>query len=137
MALAEQEAIRLKHNFMSTEHVLLGIIRLHQGVAVNVMQRMGLKLETIAMELEKQVGVGQEPVKRDRPPYTPRVKKVFALAAQEQQAFNHTCIGTEHILLGLLREGDGVAARVLANLDIKLDDTRKEVLKELDPDFEP
>ena len=136
MALAKQEATRLKHNFISTEHMLLGIIRLNQGVAVNVMQRMGLKLETVAMELETLVGAGAEAVKGD-PPYTPRAKKVFALAAKEQQAFNHTYLGTEHILLGLLREADGVAARVLANLDITLEETRKEVRKELDPNYEP
>src|SRR6185503_4717892 len=110
LALARKEADRFNHNFVGTEHLLLGLIKLGQGVAVNLLQKMGLDLEMIG-----------------NIPYTPRVKKVLALAAKEAKALNHTYVGTEHILLGLLREGDGVAARVLKNLDVDIEQTRQEI----------
>ena len=135
LALARKEADRFNHNFVGTEHLLLGLIKLGQGVAVNVLQKLGLDLETVRMEVEKQVGTGPDQKMIGNIPYTPRVKKVLALAAKEAKALNHTYVGTEHILLGLLREGDGVAARVLKNLDIDIEQTRQEILKELDPNF--
>src|SRR5208337_102313 len=135
LALARKEADRLNHNFLGTEHLLLGLIKLGQGVAVNVLQKMGLDLETVRMEVEKQVGTGPDQKMIGNIPYTPRVKKVLALATKEAKALNHTYVGTEHILLGLLREGDGVAARVLKNLDVDIEQTRQEILKELDPNF--
>ena len=135
LALARKEADRFNHNFVGTEHLLLGLIKLGQGVAVNVLQKMGLDLETVRMEVEKQVGTGPDQKMIGNIPYTPRVKKVLALAAREAKALNHTYVGTEHILLGLLREGDGVAARVLKNLDVDIEQTRQEILKELDPNF--
>jgi ATP-dependent Clp protease ATP-binding subunit ClpC len=135
LALARKEADRFNHNFVGTEHLLLGLIKLGQGVAVNVLQKMGLDLETVRMEVEKQVGTGPDQKMIGNIPYTPRVKKVLALAAKEAKALNHTYVGTEHILLGLLREGDGVAARVLKNLDVDIEQTRQEILKELDPNF--
>src|SRR3954471_17990264 len=135
LALARKEADRFNHNFVGTEHLLLGLIKLGQGVAVNVLQKLGLDLETVRMEVEKQVGTGPDQKMIGNIPYTPRVKKVLALAAKEARALNHTYVGTEHILLGLLREGDGVAARVLKNLDIDIEQTRQEILKELDPNF--
>jgi ATP-dependent Clp protease ATP-binding subunit ClpC len=135
LALARKEADRFNHNFVGTEHLLLGLIKLGQGVAVNVLQKMGLDLETVRMEVEKQVGTGPDQKMIGNIPYTPRVKKVLALAAKEARALNHTYVGTEHILLGLLREGDGVAARVLKNLDVDIEQTRQEILKELDPNF--
>ena len=135
LALARKEAERFNHNFVGTEHLLLGLIKLGQGVAVNVLQKMGLDLETVRMEVEKQVGTGPDQKVVGNVPYTPRVKKVLALAAKEAKALNHTYVGTEHILLGLLREGDGVAARVLKNLDVDIEQTRQEILKELDPNF--
>jgi ATP-dependent Clp protease ATP-binding subunit ClpC len=137
LALARKEADRFNHNFVGTEHLLLGLIKLGQGVAVNVLQKMGLDLETVRMEVEKQVGTGPDQKMIGNIPYTPRVKKVLALAAKEARALNHTYVGTEHILLGLLREGDGVAARVLKNLDVDIEQTRQEILKELDPNFAP
>jgi ATP-dependent Clp protease ATP-binding subunit ClpC len=137
LALARKEADRFNHNFVGTEHLLLGLIKLGQGVAVNVLQKMGLDLETVRMEVEKQVGTGPDQKMIGNIPYTPRVKKVLALAAKEAKALNHTYVGTEHILLGLLREGDGVAARVLKNLDVDIEQTRQEILKELDPNFSP
>ncbi len=135
LALARKEADRFNHNFVGTEHLLLGLIKLGQGVAVNVLQKLGLDLETVRMEVEKQVGTGPDQKMIGNIPYTPRVKKVLNLAAKEAKALNHTYVGTEHILLGLLREGDGVAARVLKNLDIDIEQTRQEILKELDPNF--
>jgi ATP-dependent Clp protease ATP-binding subunit ClpC len=135
LALARKEADRFNHNFVGTEHLLLGLIKLGQGVAVNVLQKLGLDLETVRMEVEKQVGTGPDQKMVGNIPYTPRVKKVLALAAKEAKALNHTYVGTEHILLGLLREGDGVAARVLKNLDVDIEQTRQEILKELDPNF--
>src|SRR5215212_5764476 len=135
LALARKEADRFNHNFVGTEHLLLGLIKLGQGVAVNVLQKLGLDLETVRMEVEKQVGTGPDQKMMGNIPYTPRVKKVLALAAKEAKALNHTYVGTEHILLGLLREGDGVAARVLKNLDVDIEQTRQEILKELDPNF--
>src|SRR5436309_401047 len=135
LALARKEAERFNHNFVGTEHLLLGLIRLGQGVAVNVLQKLGLDLETVRMEVEKQVGIGPDQKMIGSIPYTPRVKKVLALAVKEAKALNHTYVGTEHILLGLLREGDGVAARVLKNLDVDIEQTRQEILKELDPNF--
>ena len=137
LALSRKEADRFNHNYVGTEHLLLGLIKLGQGVAVNVLQKMGLDLETVRQEVEKQVGSGQENKMAGNIPYTPRVKKVLALAGKEAKALQHSYVGTEHILLGLLREGEGVAAQVLKNLEVDLDRTRNEVLKELDPNFNP
>ena len=135
LALARKEADRFNHNVIGTEHLLLGLIKLGQGVAVNVLQKMGLDLETVRMEVEKQVGTGPDQKVIGNIPYTPRVKKVLDLARREAKSLNHTYIGTEHILLGLLREGDGVAARILRSLDVDIEQARQEILKELDPNF--
>jgi len=135
LALARKEADRFNHNYVGTEHLLLGLIKLGQGVAVNVLQKMNLDLETVRLEVEKQVGNGPETKMVGNIPYTPRVKKVLALAGKEAKALNHSYVGTEHILLGLLREGDGVAARVLKNLEVDIERTRNEILRELDPNF--
>lgn len=136
LALARKEADRFNHSFVGTEHLLLGLINLGQGVAVNVLQKMGLDLETVRLEVEKQVGTGPDQKMAGNIPYTPRVKKVLELSKKEAKALHHTYVGTEHILLGLLREGEGVAARVLKNLDIDIDLCRQEILHELDPNFE-
>ncbi len=137
LALARKEADRFNHNYVGTEHLLLGLIKLGQGVAVNVLQKMGLDLDTVRTEVEKQVGSGPETKMVGNIPYTPRVKKVLALAGKEAKSLNHSYVGTEHILLGLLREGEGVAARVLKNLEVDIERTRNEILKELDPNFTP
>jgi ATP-dependent Clp protease ATP-binding subunit ClpC len=137
LALARKEADRFNHNYVGTEHLLLGLIKLGQGVAVNVLQKMGLDLETVRMEVEKLVGSHPETKMVGNIPYTPRVKKVLALAGKEAKALNHSYVGTEHILLGLLREGEGVAARVLKSLEVDIERTRNEILKELDPNFTP
>jgi ATP-dependent Clp protease ATP-binding subunit ClpA len=133
LALARVEADRLHHSFVGTEHLLLGLIRLGQGTAVTVLGKMGIDLESVRAEVEKQVGAGPDVKSSGAIPYTPRVKKVLALAAKEAKALHHTYVGTEHILLGLLGEGDGVAARVLKNLGINTDQTRQEILREVDP----
>ena len=135
LALARKEADRFNHNYVGTEHLLLGLIKLGQGVAVNVLSKLGLDLETVRLQVEQQVGSGPETKMVGNIPYTPRVKKVLALASKEAKALNHSYVGTEHILLGLLREGDGVAAQVLKNLEVNLDKARSEILRELDPNF--
>jgi hypothetical protein len=137
LALARKEADRFNHNFVGTEHLLLGLIRLGQGTAVNVLRRRGLDLESVRIEVEKQVGHGPDRKVIGTIPYTPRVKKVLALAAREAHALNHTYVGTEHILLGLLEEGDGVAAKVLKGLQVDIEQTRQDILRELDPNFVP
>ena len=135
LALARKEADRFHHNYVGTEHLLLGLINLGQGVAVNVLQKMGLDLQTVRAAVEKQVGTGPESKPSGNIPYTPRVKKVLALSGKEAKALNHSYVGTEHILLGLLREGEGVAARVLKSLDVDIERCRNEILSELDPNF--
>src|SRR5271166_224699 len=137
LALASKEAERFNHNYVETEHLLLGLIKLGEGVAVNVLQKMGLDLEIVRKEVEKHVGPQPETKMIGNIPYTPRVKKVLALAAREAQALHHFYVGTEHILLGLLREGEGVAARALKSLEVDPARTRNEILKELDPSFAP
>ena len=135
MALAGKEAIRLNHNFVGTEHVLLGIISLGQGVAVNILHNLGLDLETVRLEVIKQVGEGPDQKIYGKIPHTPRIKKVLVLAAKEAKSLNHTYVGTEHILLGLLREGDGVAARVLISVGVDIEEVRREILKEINPEY--
>lgn len=137
LALARKEADRFNHNYVGTEHILLGLIKLGQGVAVSVLQNMGLDLETVRIEVEKQVGSGPESKISGNIPYTPRVKKVLSLSDKEAQHLNHSYVGTEHLLLGLLREGEGVAARVLSSLNVDIDQTRQEILAEIDPNFSP
>ncbi len=135
LALARKEADRFHHNYVGTEHLLLGLINLGQGVAVNVLQKMGLDLVTVRSAVEKQVGMGQESKPSGNIPFTPRVKKVLALASKEAKKLNHSYVGTEHILLGLLCEGEGVAAQVLKSLDVDIERTRNEILSELDPNY--
>ena len=137
LALARKEADRFNHNYVGTEHILLGLIKLGQGVAVSVLQNMGLDLETVRIEVEKQVGSGPENTISGNIPYTPRVKKVLSLSNKEAEQLDHSYVGTEHILLGLLREGEGVAARVLTSLNIDINQTRQEILAEIDPNFNP
>ncbi|WP_198141412.1 AAA family ATPase [Verrucomicrobium spinosum] len=135
LALARKEADRFNHNYVGTEHLLLGLIKLGQGVAVNVLTKLGVDLDTVRMQVEQQVGSGPDTKMVGNIPYTPRVKKVLALASKEAKALNHSYVGTEHLLLGLLREGEGVAAQVLRSLDVNLEKARNEILKELDPNF--
>ncbi|MCX6356661.1 MAG: ATP-dependent Clp protease ATP-binding subunit, partial [Candidatus Aureabacteria bacterium] len=129
--LARKEADRFNHNYIGTEHLLLGLIRLGQGVAVSVLRRKGIDFETIRIEVEKAVGRGPETKIVGDIPLTARAKKVIELAVEEAHNLNHTYIGTEHLLLGLLQEGEGVAAKILRNLNIDVEETRQDVLREL------
>jgi ATP-dependent Clp protease ATP-binding subunit ClpC len=135
LAFARKEADRLNHNYIGTEHLLLAIIKLGPGVAVNVLQKMNFNLETIRKEVEKQISpdIEGKDQKMRGIPYTPRVKKILELAQKEANALKHTYVGTEHILLGLLCEGGGVAGRVLKSFNIEIEKTRKEILKKLEP----
>ncbi len=135
--IARKEADRFNHNYIGTEHLLLGLIKLGQGVAVNVLRKMGLDFETIRLEVEKAVGSGPETKMIGEIPLTSRAKKVIELAVEEARNLNHSYIGTEHLLLGLLREGEGVAARILKNLDIDIEQARAEILNELESGFTP
>ncbi len=130
--LARKEADRFNHNYIGTEHLLLGLIKLGQGVAVDVLRSMGVDFETIRMEVEKAVGTGPEHKTIGDVPLTLRAKKVIELAVEEAKNLNHTYIGTEHLLLGLLQEGEGVAARILKNLDIDIERARSEIRRELE-----
>ena len=131
LGLARREANRKSHNYVGTEHVLLGIIELGEGVAFSVLGKMRIDTEMIRVEVQHQVGSGPNTKLPGRIPYTPRVKKVLALAGKEAKALRHSYVGTEHILLGLLREGEGVAARVLQNFGVKIEQTRTAILDEL------
>jgi predicted dehydrogenase len=135
LKLSRKEAARHNHNFVGTEHLLLGIIALGQGGAFDVLKKCGLDLDNVRSEVEKNIGVGPDQKLIGNIPYTPRVKKIFGFAAKEAIALNHKCVGTEHILLGILGEGDGVAARILVNLGLNLERIRKNIVEERGPDF--
>jgi ATP-dependent Clp protease ATP-binding subunit ClpC len=130
--LAKKEAQRLNHNYLGTEHVLLGLLKLGQGIAVNVLRNLNVSYEMIRTEIEKIVGYGPETQIYQDPALTGKVKKVFEFANEEASNLSHNYVGTEHLLLALLRQKDGVAVQVLENLNINLKDVRKEVLKELE-----
>ncbi|WP_232274078.1 ATP-dependent protease ATP-binding subunit ClpC [Paenibacillus sp. 481] len=127
LALAQEEAVRLGHNNIGTEHILLGLIREGEGIAAKALVGLGLGLEKIQDEVESLIGRGQE--QPTNIAYTPRAKKVIELSMDEARKLGHTYVGTEHILLGLIREGEGVAARVLNNLGISLNKARQQVLQ--------
>jgi len=130
--LAKKEAQRMNHNYLGTEHVLLGLLKLGQGIAVNVLRSFSLDYEIVKTEIERMVGFGPEIQVYGDPALTGKVKKVFEFANEEAASLNHNYVGTEHLLLALLRQTDGVAAQVLENLNVSLKDIRKEVLKELE-----
>ncbi|MCH9630217.1 MAG: Negative regulator of genetic competence ClpC/MecB [Chlamydiia bacterium] len=130
--LAKKEAQRLNHNYLGTEHVLLGLLKLGQGIAVNVLRNLNIDYETVLSEVERLVGFGPEIQVYGDPALTGKVKKVFEYSNEEAASLNHNYVGTEHLLLALLRQTDGVAAQILENLNINLKEVRKEVLKELE-----
>ena len=136
LQLARKEADRFNHGYVGTEHVLLGLVSLGHGVAVNALQAVGVDLESVRIEVEKAVGTGPEMKTIGSIPFTPRAKKVLALSANEARNLGHSYVGTEHILLGLLTEGEGIAARVLENLNVDLDEIRYEIMKTLDPEYD-
>ena len=128
MALANQEAQRFNHEYIGTEHILLGLVKEGSGVGANVLKNLDIDLRKVRLEVEKLVKSGPEMVTMGKLPQTPRAKKVIEYAIEEARNLNHNYVGTEHLLLGLLREHDGVAAQVLLNLGLKLEEVREEVL---------
>ena len=128
MALANQEAQRFNHEYIGTEHILLGLVKEGNGVGANVLRNLDVDVKKLRLEIEKLVKSGPDMVTMGKLPQTPRAKKVIEFAIEEARSLNHNYVGTEHILLGLLRETEGIAAQVLMNLGLKLEDVRQEVL---------
>ncbi len=128
MALANQEAQRFNHEYIGTEHILLGLVKEGSGVGANVLKNLDVDIKKLRLEIEKLVKSGPDMVTMGKLPQTPKAKKVIEYAIEEARALNHNYVGTEHILLGLLRETEGIAAQVLMNLSLKLEDVRQEVL---------
>ena len=128
MALANQEAQRFNHEYIGTEHILLGLVKEGSGVGANVLKNLDVDIKKLRLEIEKLVKSGPDMVTMGKLPQTPKAKKVIEYAIEEARALNHNYVGTEHILLGLLRETEGIAAQVLMNLGLKLEDVRQEVL---------
>ena len=126
--LANEEAIRLNHEYIGTEHILLGLAKEGAGVAAYVLKHFALELPRIQREIERLIQTGPRAVARSDLPQTPRARKVIEYAMDEARVLNHNYVGTEHLLLGLLREDEGVAAQILMNLGLKFEDVRHEVL---------
>jgi len=137
LLLARREAARFNHNYIGTEHLLLGLIALNEGVAVEVLNSMGLNLANLRLEVEKCCGTGGETQTSGELPLSPRLKKVLTFAAAEAQSMNYNFIGTEHLLLAILREGSSQAARIMRNLNIDPAEVRKQVVKMLDAEYLP
>jgi ATP-dependent Clp protease ATP-binding subunit ClpC len=127
MQLANQEAQRFNHEYIRTEHVLLGLIQEGSGVAANVLKNLDVDLRKIRLEVERLVQSGPNMVTRGKLPQTPRAKKVIEFSMEEARNLNHNYVGTEHILLGLLREQEGVAAQVLTNMGLSVEAVRAEI----------
>jgi ATP-dependent Clp protease ATP-binding subunit ClpA len=128
VALAQEEARRLDHNYIGTEHILLGLVREGEGVAAKALEALGISLDAVRQQVEEIIGQGQQAA-FSQIPFTPRAKKVLELSLRESRMLGHEYIGTEHILLGLIREGDGVAAQVLVNLGAELNRVRQQVIQ--------
>jgi ATP-dependent Clp protease ATP-binding subunit ClpC len=128
VVLAQEEARMLNHNYIGTEHILLGLIREGEGVAARALESLGISLDAVRQQVEKIIGRGQQ-APSGHVPFTPRAKKVLELSLREAKALGHDYIGTEHILLGLIREGSGVAAQVLVKLGADLNRTRQQVVQ--------
>ena len=128
VVLAQDEARMLKHNYIGTEHILLGLIHEGEGVAAEALGSLGISLDAVRQQVEEIIGQGQE-APSGHIPFTPRAKKVLELSLRESLQLGHKYIGTEHILLGLIREGDGVAAQVLVRLGADLNRVRHEVIQ--------
>jgi predicted dehydrogenase len=133
LAFARKEAARFGHQFIGTEHLLLGLLLLGQGVACNVLNRLGVKIDLVRAKVAEAIGPSGDQKVPKIIPYTPRVKRILAMAEKEAHALNHTFVGTEHLLLGLLQDKDGLAARILRDYGVKAGETRNAILEELDP----
>ena len=116
LVLAQEEARRFNHSYVGTEHLLLGLVREGDGIAAKVLLSLGVELNAVRQQIEKLIGTGDQPVRVQGVNYTPRAKKVIELAIEEGQGLGHNYIGTEHLLLGLIREGEGIAAQVLTKM---------------------
>lgn len=136
LAHARREADRFNHHYIGTEHLLLGLLKLGKGVAVTILENLGVELNAVRRQIEEQIGRGTEPQAEGNIPYTPRVRKVLAMANREAQELNHTYVGTEHILLGLIRDGDGVAGQILRHFGVDLEQARHELLDVLSPKYQ-
>ncbi len=128
MALANQEAQRFNHEYIGTEHILLGLVKEGSGVGATVLKNLDVDIKKLRLEVEKLVKSGPDMVTMGKLPHTPRAKKVIEFAIEEARSLNHNYVGTEHLLLGLLRETEGIAAQVMMNLGLRLEDVRQEVL---------
>jgi ATP-dependent Clp protease ATP-binding subunit ClpA len=128
VVLAQEEARMLNHNYLGTEHILLGLIHEGEGVAARALESLGISLEAVRQQVEKIIGQGQQ-APSGHIPFTPRAKKVMELASREALQLGHNYVGTEHILLGLIREGEGVAAQVLVKLGADLNRVRQQMIQ--------
>jgi ATP-dependent Clp protease ATP-binding subunit ClpC len=129
MQFADRQARRLSHEHIGTEHILLGLVEEGSGVAANVLRNLDVDLHKIGLEVEKIVMSGEVSVTARKLPQTPRAIRVIEHAMEEARSLQHNYVGTEHVLLGLIREEEGVAAQVLKHLGLKLDDVRNEIVK--------
>src|SRR5437016_5571094 len=137
MALANQEAQRFQHEYVGTEHILLGLIKEGSGVGANVLKNLNIDLNKVRREVEKIVQCGPNVVTMGKLPQTPRAKKVIEYAIEEARTLNHNYVGSEHLLLGLIREQEGVASQVLMNLGLRLEFVREEIMNLLGISSEP
>jgi ATP-dependent Clp protease ATP-binding subunit ClpA len=131
VVLAQDEARVLKHNYIGTEHLLLGVLREEEGLGARVLEGLDVTLEEVRSQVSRIVGEGEEPLVTGQIPFTPRAKKVLELSLREAMSLRHNYIGTEHILLGIVRENEGVAARILLDFDAGAETVRNEVFRML------
>jgi ATP-dependent Clp protease ATP-binding subunit ClpC len=134
MGLARQEAQRYNHDYIGTEHMLLGLLQIEAGAAASVLKEVGLQPKTVREEVERLVATGKSNVTVGSLPFTPRGKRALELSLEEANKLGHTCIGTEHLLLGLIRENEGIAAQVLRNLNLKVEDVRRTGASQSEPE---
>ncbi|HXL42502.1 MAG TPA: Clp protease N-terminal domain-containing protein [Gaiellaceae bacterium] len=131
VVLAQDEARALKHNYIGTEHILLGLLREEEGLAARVLERLDVTVEEVRAQVARIIGPGDEPIVSGQIPFTPRAKKVLELSLREALSLKHNYIGTEHILLGLVRENEGVAARILLDFGADAEKIRNEIMRVL------
>jgi ATP-dependent Clp protease ATP-binding subunit ClpC len=131
VVLAQDEARALKHNYIGTEHILLGLLREEEGLAARVLESLDITVEEVREQVKRLVGQGDEEIVTGQIPFTPRAKKVLELALREALSLGHNYIGTEHVLLGVVRENQGVAARILLDFDADAETIRNEIIRML------
>ena len=137
VVLAQDEARALRHNYIGTEHILLGLLREEEGLAARVLESLDITVEEVRAQVARIIGPGDEPIVSGQIPFTPRAKKVLELSLREALSLKHNNIGTEHILLGLVRENEGVAARILLDFDADAEKIRNEIMRVLSGPGEP